>query len=103
MRTVLILSLLFLILPIHISEATNWCNDANVVLCLPADDASGTDVSDESSNNSTCTYNGAWGNSSMPKGYMVSYLDFDGSNDYVDCGDAAGTDFIADTTDFSVA
>ena len=100
MKRMALILLLTLLLSVP-AWATNWCDDAANELCLPMDEGTGTDVDDKSSNNSTCTYNGAWGNTSMPKAYMDSYIDLDGVNDYITCGDADGTDFVTDTTDFT--
>lgn len=83
--------------------ATDYTQDANCEAAYLCDDASGNTVTDYSTNGSNGSYaDGLWGNASLPKAYMTSYLDFDGADGVVDCGDAAGTDFIADTTDFTI-
>jgi len=47
------------------------------------DEGSGSSVADSSSNNNTCTINGATWTSDCKLGYCLS---FDGINDYIDCG-----------------
>lgn len=56
-------------------EATNWCDDANVLLCAPIEAGSGTTVTDESGNGYDGTINsgGSWETDVSPTYSTYSY------------------------------
>lgn len=81
-----ILLVLFLLCLSNPAWATNWCEDANISVCLLFADGSGTVATDSSANSIDFNFKGAdepaW-NVAKPKAYAGGSVLFDGSDDYM--------------------
>lgn len=88
------------------SWATDYTQDANCQAAWLFEEGSGTSSADSSQNSNTANFKGdgepPFQSASPPAGYSTYYINFDGVDDYLYCGNHSSTNFVGNTEDFSV-